>query len=105
MDTKVESAETPAKTENKTKASRDTKKRPEGKKSVKPSEAAPEGRGRAKSTLVNPFNNTKAPANKKDAKPVETIGQDRFKNLLSMFSKPTDSKENKEDTGPKKLDM
>ena len=102
MDTNTKVEE---KSEVKAKGGRDVKKRPEAKKPGKVAESAPEGRGRAKSTLVNPFNNKKTPAGKKDVKPVETIGQDRFKNLLSMFEKPDKDKENKEDTGPKKLDM
>lgn len=81
------------------------KKRGEGKKPGKP-QGPPDMRGRAKSTLVNPFEKNKTGgASKKENKPVETIGNDRFKNLLSMFDKkPEQGKENNEDPGPKKLD-
>jgi hypothetical protein len=65
-----------------------------------------EPRDRAKSTLVNPFDSKKPVNSKKETKPVETIGENRFKNLLSMFDKKSGpAKENKEDPGPMKLDM
>ena len=81
------------------------KKKHESKKPGK-ANGPPEGRGRAKSTLVNPFDNKKPLNTKKENKPIETFGQNRFQNLLSMFDKkPAENNDNKEDTGPKKLDM
>ena len=86
-----------------------TDKKPAGKgkkddKKSKPPAGLPEMRSRAKSTVVNTFEQKKGPQ-KKELKPIETIGNDRFKNLLSMFDKKPENKEAREDTGPKKLDM
>jgi hypothetical protein len=74
-------------------------------KKSKPPAGLPESRGRAKSTVVNTFEQKKGPNTKKDLKPIETIGNDRFKNLLNMFEKKPEATQNKEDTGPRKLDM
>jgi hypothetical protein len=74
-------------------------------KKSKPSGNLPETRNRAKSTVVGNFEQKKVPNPKKELKPIETIGNERFKNLLCMFDKKPDTKENKEDTAPKKLDM
>jgi hypothetical protein len=65
-------------------------KKVEGKKPV-PAGASldkvPETRSRARSTLVNPFDNKKPMNSKKESKPVETIGNERFNLLKSMFEK------------------
>lgn len=101
MDTKDTNIETTsAKKENKP-----TKPKNETKKTSKA--GPPQTRSRAKSTLVSNFEaKTNNPNVKKDIKPVETIGNDRFKNLLSMFDN-SNNKEGalKEDPDPKKLDM
>jgi hypothetical protein len=68
-------------------------KRVEGKKpgpSVLAAEKLPDTRGRAKSTLVNPFDNKKPLNTTKDSKPVATITSDRFNLLKSMFEKKAD---------------
>lgn len=84
---------------------------PTVKKTVKPGAKKgnlPETRSRAKSTLVSNFEPKKNnPTSKKESKPVETIGNDRFTNLLSMFDKTkTDISGAREDPGiSKKLDM
>jgi hypothetical protein len=51
----------------------------------KQDEDAPIGRSRAKTTIVSNFE--KKPQAKKEIKPVQTIGSDRFNLLLSMFDK------------------
>lgn len=69
-------------------------------------EKLPESRGRAKSTLVNPFDNKKPINSKKDSKPLETIGNDRFNLLKSMFEKkaePVAAKQEPFKFEPKKL--
>jgi hypothetical protein len=96
---------------NKEENAKKTDKKPTGKgkkddKKSKPPAGLPETRSRAKSTVVNTFEQQKkGPNQKKDLKPIETIGGDRFKNLLSMFDKKPDSNQAREETGPKKLDM
>jgi hypothetical protein len=80
-------------------------KKPEGKKPAGNKPTATDTRGRAKSTLQNPFESKKAPTTKKETKPVETIGSERFQNLKAMFEKKPESKDNNEDPGPKKLEM
>lgn len=85
-------------------------KKPAGKgkkddKKSKPPAGLPEMRSRAKSTVVNTFEQKKGPNIKKDVKPIETIGNDRFKNLLSMFDKKPEAGQSKEDAAPQKLDM
>jgi len=63
-------------------------KKVEGKKPVLASaDKLPETRNRARSSLVNPFDNKKPMNSKKESKPVETIGSDRFNLLKSMFEK------------------
>ena len=84
-------------------------KKAEGKKPVaaKPTEEVEvKGRARARTQVANPFDNKKAPVSKKETKPIETIGNNRFKDLVSRFEKPkAEEKNTKEDPGPKKLDM
>lgn len=70
----------------------------------------PSTRNRAKSTIVSNFEQktSSMPQSKKETKPVETIGENRFKNLLSMFDNSNKEKENfkpKEDFGIKKLEQ
>ena len=65
-------------------------KKVEGKKpipGVASFDKAPDTRSRAKSTLANPFDSKKPMNSKKESKPVETIGSDRFNLLKSMFEK------------------
>lgn len=59
---------------------------------------AQESRPRAKTSILNQFEkDNKAPIMKKETKPVETIGNDRFKNLLNVFS-GNNNQFNKENT-------
>jgi len=93
------------KQENAKKPETTNKRKPDVKKPGKPS-GPPEGRGRAKSTLVNPFDNKKPLNLKKESKPIEVIEKNRFASLLSMFDKkPAESQVKPEESGPKKLDM
>jgi hypothetical protein len=64
-------------------------------------------RGRAKSNLVNPFDNKKPLNSKKDSKPVITIGNDRFNMLKSMFEKkaPANNEEPVKKFEPKKFSV
>jgi len=85
-------------------------KKVEGKKPVPANvklDNIPDTRGRAKSTLVNPFDNKKPLNMKKESKPVETIGSDRFNLLKSMFEKkaPANNEEPAKKFEPKKLSV
>jgi hypothetical protein len=71
----------------------------------KPTGNAQEGRTRSKTTMAMNFEPKKGAANKKESKPVETIGGEKFKNLLSMFDKKPEAKENTVTGAVGKLDM
>lgn len=69
----------------------------------------PEPKGRAKNNLLNVYEkkNLQNPFLKKESKPVNTIGDNKFKGLLSMFDKSkVEDKENVNDVQqPNKLDF
>lgn len=75
-------------TENKP-AKKTTKKKQTSSKGVEGAESQPIGRARSKTLNTNTFEQAgkNKPQVKNESKPVETIGEGRFKNLLSMFDK------------------